>query len=135
MAPAPRKPALAIFDQPPLDTKNLIPMPEGVESFVMLSLSPAKALEAVSQIGPAGEVKEQIDELMEKVRSQSRIDFDKDFLATSAPGWPFTWSQGDRLPPPTRLHKPRPASPGSTRWPCFVPSRCIAQADPGGRTA
>ena len=85
VAPAPRKPALAIFDQPPLDTKNLIPMPEGVESFVMLSLSPAKALEAVSQIGPAGEVKEQIDELMEKVRSQSRIDFDKDFLSNLGP--------------------------------------------------
>ncbi|MGZ3388640.1 MAG: hypothetical protein ACXVCF_03510 [Isosphaeraceae bacterium] len=85
VAPAPRKPALAIFDQPPLDTKNLIPMPEGVESFVMLSLSPAKALEAVSQIGPAGEVKEQIDELMEKVRSQSRTDFDKDFLSNLGP--------------------------------------------------
>ena len=85
VAPAPHKPALAIFDQPPLDTKNLIPMPEGVESFVMLSLSPAKALEAVSQIGPAGEVKEQIDELMEKVRSQSRIDFDKDFLSNLGP--------------------------------------------------
>jgi len=85
VAPAPRKPALAIFDQPPLDTKNLIPMPEGVESFVMLSLSPAKALEAVGQIGPAGEVKEQIDELMEKVRSQSRIDFDKDFLSNLGP--------------------------------------------------
>ena len=85
VAPAPRKPALAIFDQPPLDTKNLIPMPEGVESFVMLSLSPAKALEAVSQIGPAGEVKEQIDEFMEKVRSQSRIDFDKDFLSNLGP--------------------------------------------------
>jgi hypothetical protein len=86
VAPAPRKPALAIFDQPPLDTKNLIPMPEGVESFVMLSLSPAKALEAVIQIGPAGELKAKIDELMENVRSQSRrIDFDKDFLSNLGP--------------------------------------------------
>ncbi len=85
VAPAPRKPALAIFGQPPLDTKNLIPMPEGVESFVMMSLSPAKALEAISQIGPAGEVKAKIDELMENVRSQSRIDFDKDFLSNLGP--------------------------------------------------
>ena len=85
VAPAPRKPAMAIFEQPPLDTKNLIPMPEGVESFVMMSLSPAKALETVSQIGPAGEVKEQIDELMEKIRSQSRIDFDMDFLSNLGP--------------------------------------------------
>ena len=51
----------------------------------MLSLSPAKALEVVSQIGPAGEVKEQIDVLMEKVRSQSRIDFDKDLLSNLGP--------------------------------------------------
>ena len=62
VAPAPRKPALAIFDQPPLDTKNLIPMPEGVESFVMLSVSPAKATRGVSQIGPNGQVKDKIDE-------------------------------------------------------------------------
>lgn len=85
VAPAPRKPALAIFDQPPLDTKNLIPMPEGVESFVMISLSPAKALEAISRIGSPGEVKAKIDELMEKVRSQSRIDFDKDLLSNLGP--------------------------------------------------
>jgi len=85
MAPAPRKLALAIFDQPPLDTKNLIPMPEGVESFAMMSISPAKALEAISQIGPPGEVKAKIDELMEKVSSQSRIDFDKDLFSNFGP--------------------------------------------------
>ncbi len=84
-APSPRKPVLAIFDQPPLDTKNLIPMPEGVESFVTLSVSPAKALEAINQIGITGEAKEQIDEVMEKIRSQSHIDFNKDFLSNIGP--------------------------------------------------
>ena len=85
VAPTPRKSAMAIFEQPPLDTKNLIPMPEGVESFAMMSLSPARALEAVSQIGPPGELKAKIDELMEKIRSQSRIDFHKDLLSNLGP--------------------------------------------------
>ena len=85
LAPAPRKAALAVFDQPPLDTKKLIPMPEGVDSFVMMSVSPAKVLEAVSQIGPPGVVKAKIDELMEKVRAQSKIDFEKDLLSNLGP--------------------------------------------------
>ncbi len=84
-APAPRKPSLAVFDQPPLDTKNLIPMPEGVESFVMISASPAKVLEAVSQFGSAGEFKEKIDELIERLHAQSHMDFEKDFLANLGP--------------------------------------------------
>ena len=37
--PAPRKPALAVFDQPALDTKQLIPLPEGVDSFMVMSVS------------------------------------------------------------------------------------------------
>ncbi len=94
VAPAPRKPVLAVFDQPPLDTKNLIPMPEGVESFVMLSLSPAKALEALSQIGLPGELKEKTDELMEKLRAQSRIDFEKDFLSNLGPKMAFYLAPG-----------------------------------------
>ena len=38
-------------------------MPEGVESFVTLSMSPAKVLEAINQIGLTGDAKEQIDEI------------------------------------------------------------------------
>jgi hypothetical protein len=85
VAPAPRKGILTAFDQPPIDPKNLIPMPEGVESFVLMSLSPAKIIEAISQLGPAGQVKGKLDELMEKVKSQNRIDFDKDVFNNMGP--------------------------------------------------
>jgi hypothetical protein len=94
VAPAPRKPMLAIFDQSPLDTKELIPMPEGVESFVMMSVSPAKVIKAVSQIGPPGQVKAKIDELMEKVRAQSRIDFEKDLFSNLGPRMAFYLAPG-----------------------------------------
>ncbi len=85
LAPAPRKAALAVLDQSPLDTQSLIPMPEGVDSFVMASLSPAKALEFLSQVEQAKELKQKVEELMEKVRSQSRVDFDKDFFSNLGP--------------------------------------------------
>jgi hypothetical protein len=85
VAPAPRKSALAIFDQPKLDTKQLIPIPDGVDSFLLLSLSPAKVLDALTQIGPAGQMKAKIDEAMEKIRTESRIDFEKDFLDKLGP--------------------------------------------------
>ena len=41
-----RKSLFAMFDQPKLDTKQLIPVPEGVDSFVVMSISPAKVLDA-----------------------------------------------------------------------------------------
>jgi hypothetical protein len=85
VAPAPRKSLLAVFDQPPVDAKQIIPMPEGVESFMLLSLSPAKLIEALSQVGPAGQLKGKLDELMEKVKSQNRIDFNKDVFNNLGP--------------------------------------------------
>ena len=85
VAPAPRKTLFAMFDQPKLDTKQLIPMPEGVDSFVLMSVSPAKVLDAVAQVGPPGEAKAKIDEFMGKLKEQSRIDFEKDFLGNLGP--------------------------------------------------
>ena len=110
-APAPRKPALALFDQPPLDTKGLIPMPEGVESFVTISMSPAKVFESINQIGAAGELKEKLDELVEKIRSQSRIDFDKDFLANLGPKMAIYLSPGRSAVATDEAPQP-PAGPG-----------------------
>jgi hypothetical protein len=85
VSPAPRKSLLAVFDQPPLDAKQLIPMPEGAESFMLMSLSPAKLIDTLSQVGPAGQFKGKLDELMEKVKSQNRIDFDKDVFKNLGP--------------------------------------------------
>ena len=60
-------------------------MPEGVDSFVMMSVSPAKVVEALSQVDPSGEMKAKIEELVEKLKTQSRIDFDKDLLGNLGP--------------------------------------------------
>jgi hypothetical protein len=85
VAPSPRKGFLTAFDQPPLDPKSLLPMPEGVESFMVMSVSPAKLIEAISQLEPAGQLKGKLDELMEKVKSQNRVDFDKDVFKNVGP--------------------------------------------------
>src|SRR5262249_5564477 len=42
VAPKPRKPLLAIFDQPGFDKSSLLAMPDGVESFVELAISPSQ---------------------------------------------------------------------------------------------
>ena len=67
VAPRPRKPLLAAFDQPAIDGKSLIPLPEGVDSFILLSASPAKMIEALGQVG-SGDLKGKIDDLVEKVK-------------------------------------------------------------------
>ena len=84
VAPRPRKPLLAAFDQPAIDAKSLIPLPEGVDSFVLLSASPAKMIEALGQVG-SGDLKGKIDDLVEKVKAQSRVDVDKDLLGNIGP--------------------------------------------------
>ena len=84
-APKPRKGLAAAFDQHSFDAKSLIPMPEGVESFVIVSASPAKIVEAIVQSGPATGLKEQMNELFEKVKTQNRIDVEKDLLENMGP--------------------------------------------------
>ncbi len=123
VAPAPRKPLLAIFSQPPLDTSKLIPIPEGVDSFVMVSAAPAKVAEAVNQIGLPASWKEQIDELTDKVKAQSRVDFEKDLLANLGPRMAlYLRLDGPRQRPMSRPGRPR--VPGaSIRWPCCRRSR------------
>jgi hypothetical protein len=84
-APSPRKPLLGLFDQPPLDASKLIAMPEGVDSFVALSVAPAKLIEAVSQLDPSGQLKAKLDEAIEKVKSTARVDVAKDLLGNIGP--------------------------------------------------
>jgi hypothetical protein len=89
VAPAPRKSLLAMFDQPKLDTKNLIPIPEGVDSFLLLSVTPSKVLDALADAGPGGSVKAKIDEFLGKLKEQNRIEFEKDFLGNLGPKMAF----------------------------------------------
>jgi hypothetical protein len=87
VAPKPWKSLLAVFDQPTFEKKSLMPMPDSVESFVELSISPAKLLETLEQLpGPAGtDFKAQIDALSESIKTAGSIDLKKDVLGHLGP--------------------------------------------------
>jgi hypothetical protein len=94
VAPAPRKNILALFDQPPLRTGELIPMPDDTSAFVALSVSPSKVLEALGQTASAAEVKAKIDELAEKLWTQNKIDLEKNLLGNLGPKMVFYMAPG-----------------------------------------
>ncbi len=50
-----------------------------------MSVSPAKVLDALAQIGPPGQTRAKIDEVMEKLKAQGRMDFEKEFLGNLGP--------------------------------------------------
>ena len=52
---------------------------------MVLSASPAKIVEAIVESGPAAGLKEQMNELFEKVKTQNRIDVEKDLLENMGP--------------------------------------------------
>ena len=85
VAPKPWKSGLALFDQPTFDKASLLPMPDSVGSFVELSISPAKLLDALENIGPAGAIKAQIDQLSETIKNTGQIDLRKDILGHLGP--------------------------------------------------
>ena len=85
-APKPRQPLFAIFDQQPTFEKtSLLPLPEGVESFLELSMNPAQLFETINTLGLSGGVKAQIDEFTEEIQSTGKIDLQKDLLAQLGP--------------------------------------------------
>ncbi len=85
VAPKPRKPLLAIFDQPTFDKTTLMPRPEGVDSFIELSTSPSQIVDVISALWPESEVKSRIDDLAETIRAAGQIDLNKDLLAHLGP--------------------------------------------------
>ncbi|WP_165227235.1 hypothetical protein [Aquisphaera insulae] len=93
-APAPRKPALAMFDQPKLDLKQIMPVPEGVDSFATVSASPEKILQAIAEIGPPGEMRARLDEVMEKLKGQTKLNIEKDLLGNLGPRMMFYMAPG-----------------------------------------
>ena len=46
---------------------------------------PPKVLDAVTQIGPPGQVRAKVDEALAKLKSQGRMDFEKEFLGNLGP--------------------------------------------------
>ncbi len=85
VAPKPRKPFLALLDQPGFDGKALMPLPEGVETFLQLSIDPNALIDSIAQLGPEGVVKGKVDEFAESIRTSGKIDFRKDFLGRIGP--------------------------------------------------
>jgi len=84
-APKPRKPGLALFDGKTFEKASLLPMPDGIESFVELSVSPSQLLETIKKLAPDGAVQDQIEEITEAIKGAGQIDFQKDLLAHLGP--------------------------------------------------
>jgi hypothetical protein len=85
VAPKPRKPALNFFDGPTFERTSLIALPDGVDSFIELSISPSRLLESLKHMAPRGEMGDQIDEMIQTVRTAGQIDLQKDLLAYLGP--------------------------------------------------
>jgi hypothetical protein len=85
IAPKPWNSTLALFDQPTFDKASLMPMPDSVGSFVELSISPAKLLDALEHIEAAAPIKAQIDIMAETIKNTGQIDLRKDILSHLGP--------------------------------------------------
>jgi hypothetical protein len=85
VAPKPRKPYLALFDQPGFDAKSLMPLPQAIDSFVQLAVDPNALIDSIAQLAPEGTVKAKVDEFAESIRTSGKIDFRKDFLGRIGP--------------------------------------------------
>jgi hypothetical protein len=93
-APKPRRPALAIFDEPAFEKTSLLSMPDGVESFVEVSMSFSALLDTIKQLAPSGSVRETIEELAESIHNTGSMDLQKDLLAHLGPKMAFYLAPG-----------------------------------------
>jgi hypothetical protein len=84
-APKPHKPGLTVFDGKALSKTSLLPLPDGIGSFVELSINPSQLLETIQKLAPEGAVQEQIEEITESIKSAGQVDFQKDLLAHLGP--------------------------------------------------
>jgi len=101
-APKPRKGLLALFDQPKFEKGKLPPLPEGIETFTVVSANPAAVLDTLLASFP-DEVTARLKESIDTLKTKSRIDVRKDLLAQvgprlavyTMPGGTSTRSPGD----------------------------------------
>jgi hypothetical protein len=94
VAPKPRQLPAALFDQPTFEKTALLPLPDGVESFVEVSMNPAQLLETINGLGLPEAVKTQIDEFTEEIQNTGKIDLQKDLLAHLGPKMVFYLAPG-----------------------------------------
>jgi hypothetical protein len=84
-APRPRRGLLALADQPTFDKAKLPPLPEGIESFTVVSVDTDKAYDTLLSAAPTPEAKAQLSGLADSLKTNARIDLRKDLLARLGP--------------------------------------------------
>ncbi len=89
IAPKPRRGPFAAFDQPTFERSAVVPLPAGVDSFVAISVNPARLLETVFAADTSDTIKTQVDELTKAIRRGGKIDFEKDVLGHLGPKMMF----------------------------------------------
>ena len=111
-APKPRKGMLALFDQPAVDKTKLPPLPEGVEAFTVVALEPAKILDNFLASAP-DPAKKSLTDMLDTLKSKSRIDVRKDLLSHIGPKVAFFTMPGAAAKPPTDANKEAPPPGGN----------------------
>lgn len=90
----PRSPQMALFDQPTFDKSKLPPLPDGIETFTVVSLDGPKTLDALLGTGlPGGGGK--LKETLDTLKTKSKIDLRKDLLTHIGPKAAFYVMTGE----------------------------------------
>ncbi len=84
-ASKPRQGFLRVFDQPSFDKTKLPPLPEGLETFAVTSVEPSYLVEALVGLPPQNGVPNPISGMIADLKTNSRIDLQKDVLAHLGP--------------------------------------------------
>ena len=84
-SPKPRTGFMRVFEPPPFEKGKLPPLPEGMETFAVLSVEPPYVLDVLTGLTPKGGAPNQIADLVESLKTKSRIDLRKDLLAHLGP--------------------------------------------------
>lgn len=85
VAPKPRQGMLAFLDQPPTESKDLLPVPDGVEYLASVSLKPEQWASMIAAAFASGPAKTQYDAVVESVNARGRVDFEKDLIGNLGP--------------------------------------------------
>ncbi len=86
-APKPREGMLAILDQPTFDKSNLVPVPEGVDGFTVVSLNLLKTYDQLAALAQAAkpDAAAQIEGFAEQFKAKTKLRLKEDVLAHVGP--------------------------------------------------
>ncbi len=112
-SPRPRRGFLAALDQPTFDKAKLPPLPEGIESFTVVSVDADKSYDQFLANAPSDEIKAQLTSFAETLKVKSRIDLKKDVLARLGPNFAFYVLPGSAAPAAVEKTAEKTAAPPS----------------------